>query len=950
MQRFDCLAKEIPLFGSHFLEASAGTGKTFAVEHIVARLLLSGIELEQILVVTFTRAATRELKLRIRSNLEKILSKGCPYLDPSHKLDRIAAAATAFDRAQIYTIHGFCFRTLKEFAFETGLPFSMKESASSERLDAALSDFFEIKLTKEIVSPEQLEVLLRTTPVEDLVRKLKNGEEPVTAKMYSELHSAFEKELIQDLDLEKLREDFKALRDSYRKKDENFEVQLKALAAKEFGPLIREKGTLFTFLAPENKKVKAKAPPFLHYPGFFDWGREHLLPLVQSAIQETVPAILAAWKPIERKILVEVGAFGPDALLKTMLDAIKKDPTFLEKVQKKYRAVLIDEFQDTDPIQWEIFQTLFLNAETLYLIGDPKQSIYRFRKADLYTYLSAKEAIAPEGHFYLDTNFRSSKELIGALNRLFDREWLHLPRQKKTLPFLPVRAGLDLISQFPDGKGAIHCVIFEKEETFSYVAAEISRLKSEVDSFSSFAVLVKDRFQAAKMQKMLSSLGIPNIAKNHELLSESLSFEAIEELFEALDDPRNLGKVKAVAAGPFGELDFSMLRDLLEEKGLAKMCSALPNFSSDCLQVFELLFEWERSAGFSFEGIRRFFASCRTMDPEDAVCRWRDTEADAVQIMTMHVSKGLEFDIVFALGLGERTPPCDEEAEAEKLRQLYVAMTRAKRRLYVPIPVVMKTASEGRHSPIELFCQTLGKWEEELQAISAETSLTIERISDPILLPDKLESALAVEEAVVLNIPPFQPSYLLSFTALAQKSSHEALEAIEAPNGAFTIHNLPRGAEIGVLIHSIFERVFSKDPFEELIPKHLTAWKEPISKMVKDVLNLPLPMGFCLRDVDRSLMRAEAEFFFEASPNYLLGFIDLIFEHEGKLYFVDWKTNWLGKDAASYSLGKLEAAMKDHQYNLQASIYSEALRRSWEGPIGGAIYIFVRGPKAICLC
>ncbi len=351
MQRFDCLAKEIPLFGPHFLEASAGTGKTFAVEHIVARLLLSGIELDQILVVTFTRAATRELKLRIRSNLERILLKGSEYLDSSDKLESLAAGLLAFDSSQIYTIHGFCFRMLKEFAFEMELPFSMKESLSSERLDAALHDFFEMKLTQEIVSPEQLKKQKRTIPVEDLVRKLKKKEEPQTVKMYPELHAAFQKEMVQDLDLGKLREDFEALKSSYRKKDENFDAQLRALAAKEFGPLIREKGTLFTFLSPENKKVKTVESPFLHYPGFFDWGRQRLLPLILSAIQETFPAILSAWKPIERKILAEEGSFGPDALLKMMQGAIQKAP-FREKVQKKYRAVLIDEFQDTDPVQW----------------------------------------------------------------------------------------------------------------------------------------------------------------------------------------------------------------------------------------------------------------------------------------------------------------------------------------------------------------------------------------------------------------------------------------------------------------------------------------------------------------------------------------------------------------------------------------------------------------------
>src|ERR1044071_825960 len=111
------------------------------------------------------------------------------------------------------------------------------------------------------------------------------------------------------------------------------------------------------------------------------------------------------------------------------------------------------------------------------------------------------------------------------------------------------------------------------------------------------------------------------------------------------------------------------------------MCAKLPTFGFESLQVFELLFEWERTHGFSFEGIAHFFESCQNKDPDEAVCCSENNDTEAVQIMTMHSSKGLEFEVVFAWGLAEQTPHCDEEGEAEKLRQLYVTMTRAKRRL-----------------------------------------------------------------------------------------------------------------------------------------------------------------------------------------------------------------------------------------------------------------------------
>src|SRR5690606_15460837 len=118
-------------------------------------------------------------------------------------------------------------------------------------------------------------------------------------------------------------------------------------------------------------------------------------------------------------------------------------PKFKAKVRQKYQAAIIDEFQDTDKVQWDIFQKLFIEEplQALYLVGDPKQSIYRFRKADIYTYLAARVTLGEENAYVLDTNYRSSKSLVSALNALFERPFLYLPKLKEILPFYPVKAG-----------------------------------------------------------------------------------------------------------------------------------------------------------------------------------------------------------------------------------------------------------------------------------------------------------------------------------------------------------------------------------------------------------------------------------------------------------------------------------------------------------------------------
>jgi exodeoxyribonuclease V beta subunit len=979
MERFDCLAAETPLFGPHFLEASAGTGKTFAIEHIVARLILSGVDLEQILVVTFTRAAARELKLRVRSNLERICSgASLAYLPSDCKL--IAEALASFDRCQIFTIHGFCSRMLKEFAFEAGLQLGFKE-AKDPGVDRALKDFFELKIAPSMVSIQQLDRLVRSAgSVEGLARKLKRQEKPQGALLYSERAQAFHLMMRQCPHLlANLREEFAVIQANYKKMDGDFFGQIEALKKGDFESLISEKESIFSYTAPENKKVKAKDLPV---PVFFDWGRIHLLPLIESAQdpKETLNTLLVAWKPIQERVLLDSGILGPDELILGMSEAIKNN-SFREKVQAKFRAVLIDEFQDTDPVQWALFETLFLKTtEALYLIGDPKQSIYRFRKADLYTYLKAKESIPEEGHFHLDTNFRSSKPLIDALNGLFDRQWLYLPREKRSLPYLPVRAGLELESDFGDEKGAVHCVRLEKEESFLYVASEVLRLKEKVASWGSFAVLVKDRYQAAEMQRVFAELNVPSVARSQEPLCETVCFCAVRELFDALKDPRDLGKAKTVLAGPFGGFTatqiqrvtlspFVDLRNLLDEKGIAVLCQMFTNtrfgersvqenivsqgvsFYAEWSQLLELIFEWEQSFGFSFEGLNRFFDRLERLDPDEAICRRKESEADSVQIMTMHVSKGLEFDVVFALGVGTRTPECDEEAESEKLRQLYVALTRAKRRLYIPIPFENKEAKAGTRSPIELFCKALspeGLWEAELSRLSLTTSLTIEHLQN-LAVPHPAPKQVGFERSErVYKIPTFQSSYLLSFTSIAQEVLVGDLAPMPEINGVYTAQNLPRGSETGVMIHRMFERVFTEDiSINEIVEQEIGSlflWKKAVVDLIQASLDLPLSFGFCLRDIPKETIRVEVEFLFSHQANYVKGFIDLLFVHKEKLYFVDWKTNWL----PDYSKENLEEAIHGHQYQLQASIYTEALKREWSGEIGGAIYLFVRGPQASC--
>jgi exodeoxyribonuclease V beta subunit len=956
MQKFDCLDPQTNILGPHFLEASAGTGKTFAIEQIVGRLIQDhAFNIEQILVVTFTRAATRELKARIRANLARL---------------NLQDALFSFDRCQIFTIHRFCSQMLSEERPRG------QERGSPHKIEHAMKSFFELDLTCDLITPEQLKILTHWAgSIEELARRLQKRSLKGTTKSAKQRWEEFLSVLQAGPATENLREDFEAHQGDCKSAVKgDFLAQIDALQQKDFASfclLLKEKGSLFSFFFPENRRVKTK---FLSPPLFFEWGRKHLLPLIEQALkpQEIFQTVLAAWEPVFDRILEEEGIEDPDKLLTDMQKAIR-DSSFSEKVRKKYRAVLIDEFQDTDPIQWEIFETLFSGKmEAFYLIGDPKQSIYRFRNADLYTYLAAKKTIDDSGHFFLDTNFRSSKELIHALNCLLDRDWLKLPQLKQTLPYIPVRAGLDLQTQFPDQKKALHCLLFQDEELlFKHITQEIIHLRDQTKSLSSFAILVKDRYQAAKMEKCLQQAAIPLVSRSQELLTDTLAFQAIEELFQALHAPTHLGLAKTVLAGPFGgyagtellELDtnpLAPLKEVLQSDGLGSLFQSLlqtqiqvagqgPSFYADLRQVFEVLLEWERKTGFSFEGLFRFFEQLRKMDPDDAPRKPKDLEVDGVQILTMHKSKGLEFEIVFAVGVGARSKTEDEEAEAEKLRQLYVAITRAKKRLYLPIPIDRKEESAA---PIELFCQFLsptGLWQEKLTQLSNETELSIETVSKTTSL--SMPPVVAEKTPLLTPEPlffPLQTSYILSFTSLAKPTVRQ-LPPMDDVKPLYIPNTIPRGAETGTLIHRIFERALTEAiPLETLVEQELKAtslqpWISAVIDMVQKTLQLPLPTGFCLADIDPTQMLVESEFLFRQGDHYLKGVIDLLFVHEEKLYFVDWKTNWL----ENYSEEQMQTAMNEHQYTLQASIYREALQRSWEGEFGGAMYLFVRGPSVL---
>jgi exodeoxyribonuclease V beta subunit len=411
---FDVLSRHLDVFEPHFLEASAGTGKTFAIEHLVVRLLIEGdtpFLIEQILVVTFTRAATRELKLRIRRSLVRAkeeLENGCCSADYLKAIeeqgqravraasDRIEAALICFDSAQIYTLHGFCHRILREFAFEAAT--CMEVSDPDERdYVALLEKMIKTHLKEEVslphYSPFQIKTLLkkhRAKPrkmVSSLANLIASGKQIASLPSYGELLEAFEREIrsLPPIDSAHFKSDLSLLTPQYKlMTGEEIPVQIallaeilssKACAPKQFDRLLCD-DLFLEKMGDYNKKVRAKMPEpgALHYPDLIEQLRNALLSILEAA-RNPSHIFLRLAKDLQEKsrdLLESSETFSPDALLLRVEKALQV-PRFVECVRGRFRAAIVDEFQDTDPVQWNIFEQLFLShLRAICLVGDPK--------------------------------------------------------------------------------------------------------------------------------------------------------------------------------------------------------------------------------------------------------------------------------------------------------------------------------------------------------------------------------------------------------------------------------------------------------------------------------------------------------------------------------------------------------------------------------------------------
>jgi exodeoxyribonuclease V beta subunit len=475
MKRLDPL--RAPLEALTLIEANAGTGKTWTITALYLRLLLEGPHaVDSILVVTFTDIATAELRDRIRSRLVQARiafeNKEAPSDDAflaglvqrvanaEEAVDRLAAALVGFDQAPIYTIHGFCQRVLGDRAFESLMPFETRLVPDESLLLQEIADDFwrrslyeasslfvryvmQAGLTPEVLKNElngrvgkpYLEIRKPLAPrdMPDLEHAYKQAYAGARGLWLAE-HDRIEAQLMRNADLSG---------SSYRRDYLAGWLQSMSLCLRAERPHLAlfERFEKFTNDALRRGTRKGGTPP--SHP-FYDAcdsllsahadlhaAYEMRLALLRAELIEYCNEELASRK--KRR-----GLQSYDDLLLNLERALRSEggTRLAAALRARYRAALIDEFQDTDPVQYRIFRAIYQGSGlAAFLVGDPKQSIYSFRGADVYAYLRAR-GDAQHRHT-LDVNWRSQRPLLQAVNLVFDG---------KAAPFvsgeIPFRASL----------------------------------------------------------------------------------------------------------------------------------------------------------------------------------------------------------------------------------------------------------------------------------------------------------------------------------------------------------------------------------------------------------------------------------------------------------------------------------------------------------------------------
>ncbi|MDE0661453.1 MAG: exodeoxyribonuclease V subunit beta [Gammaproteobacteria bacterium] len=648
------------------IEASAGTGKTYALTTLAARLLVENrVEIGDLLVVTFTIAATGELRDRIRATLRAALRRARGEEAESQAVDllerwqglgidradierRLDLALLDLDRANVMTIHGFCQRVLGDFAFEGGLPFAFEVAGDgADALNAAIND--EWRRWAYPASP----LLVRYAAKKGFAaEELAGWVSGYVARLDLEIVGAASSTEEMSSELGGLED---AWRDAVRKARDTHKRQAASIpdgdrdriAAVLQRPevVLCTKNASYLGNRSQGRRLGEGAPVLAdalaeldEASGKLRIGYDRLLPCLRRDALRNTRAVLECRVREDRKL-------GFDDLLTALHRALESGTVLARRIRDRYPWALIDEYQDTDRVQAEIFRRIYRDARladddgALIIVGDPKQSIYRFRSADIFAYLNTSDAVADDAKLRLSRNFRSVPALTEAVNAVFDHP---CPFALPGISFAPVGSAVEDPNLAIDGETVAEGGVapFQirhlpwlpgqpwtkpnmRDLAARLAADEIAallaladqghaRLGDEPVRGSDVAVLVRTTEQGRRVGRALHERGIASVEIGMENVMASREAEQLERLLWAIAKPQSPHRTRGALTADVLGLDAAAVGALQDDDNAWNLWTE---------RLGDWLEEWERSDIATL--VRRILES-EEVKGSDRLLRYRD--------------------------------------------------------------------------------------------------------------------------------------------------------------------------------------------------------------------------------------------------------------------------------------------------------------------------------------
>ncbi|WP_448549400.1 exodeoxyribonuclease V subunit beta [Thalassotalea fusca] len=717
------VAHDVPLVGKHLIEASAGTGKTFNITRLYLRLLLEQeLTVQQILVMTFTKAATEEIKGRIDSFLresmlhwdEKITDD--PFftaLAQRVSKDRamllIKQALLFLDEAAIFTIHGFCQRVLSQHAFLTQVPFNAQLESDGREIElSACRDWYR-KLAIEHVEDFMNLVTLCATPESfyQQFAKVIHHEDAISVRTEADILAEVrlcvtqaESELVNHdallteclVDSKKGAEREKRLSEKHALLNWLRDAKSDDSALYSSLPDSFVDGRRFSRHAKKTEIALAIEPLS---------NLKKLLKRLQSNVTKA-KAMEVIYKGMTKlRVTInnakqQVNTLTFDDLISTLADRLNNQ-TLANTLYQQFPAALVDEFQDTDPKQFDILRAIYgqQTSANLFMIGDPKQAIYGFRGGDIFAYLSARNDC--DYQWVMDTNWRSTSTMIGGYNRLFYGN--ELAQESKDvfgfgIPYLPVKVSPAASAPLDTGDDykALQFIHFSHDENkpvkqgfratmANWCALEIGRLLTyQSVQAKDIAILVRDGTEGEVIKQSLNEHGLASVylsnranlfdseqARQLVLILNAILHVENDQVFTAALSAELLGysPIRLLSlkeddiAWQSLKFEFIALRDIWRNKSFITMALKLMHdhinverSNSDrsltnILHLFEVLQSASQRHHQPEELIHWFEQECRQENSETEAELRLESEENLIRIVTQHGSKGLEYPFVF---------------------------------------------------------------------------------------------------------------------------------------------------------------------------------------------------------------------------------------------------------------------------------------------------------------